>query len=193
MPKSTKKKEAALAVEAPLDTPKPRARTKPPIDYASSVRFAFATNERINQFLLERLDPGAWGAEAPVGKGRTIRAIVAHMHNVRHMWLVVSMKDAPAPDKIDRTQVTLGDARAALAKSGEAMLALFDRANAGGGHVKDFKPDVVGFLGYVIAHEAHHRGQICLLARMLGFPLPQNVGFGMWEWNKRGQELTPDE
>jgi hypothetical protein len=34
----------------------------------------------------------AWNAEPPGGKGRTIAAIAAHMHNVRHMWLVAAAK-----------------------------------------------------------------------------------------------------
>lgn len=37
-------------------------------------------------------------------------------------------------------------------------------------------------------HDAHHRGQICMLSRQLGHRLPNQVGFGMWEWNKRRQE-----
>jgi uncharacterized damage-inducible protein DinB len=38
---------------------------------------------------------------------------------------------------------------------------------------KGFRPDVAGFLGYLIAHDAHHRGQITMLARQLGHPLPR--------------------
>lgn len=46
---------------------------------------------------------------------------------------------------------------------------------------KGFRPDVAGFLGYLIAHDAHHRGQITMLAQQLGHPLPQKAMFGMWE------------
>jgi uncharacterized damage-inducible protein DinB len=44
---------------------------------------------------------------------------------------------------------------------------------------------VAGFIGYLIAHDAHHRGQIAMLARQLGYPLPQKAMFGMWEWGSR--------
>jgi uncharacterized damage-inducible protein DinB len=47
--------------------------------------------------------------------------------------------------------------------------------------VKGFRPDVAGFLGYLIAHDAHPRGQITMLARQLGHHLPQKAMFGMWE------------
>jgi uncharacterized damage-inducible protein DinB len=179
---------AVVVVPAP-----PKKRGKPPVDLAAALLRSFATNERINQYLLEHLEPAIWASEASVGKGRTIRAIVAHVHNVRHMWLTMAAPDEPAPAKLDRHSLSLDDARVALAASGRAMLELVARSLEGGGHVKDFKPDVAGFVGYAIAHESHHRGQICMLARLLGSPLPQSVGFGMWEWRKRGDEVAPDE
>jgi uncharacterized damage-inducible protein DinB len=37
----------------------------------------------------------------------------------------------------------------------------------------------------LIAHDAHHRGQIAMLARQLGHALPQKAMFGMWEWGTR--------
>jgi len=40
---------------------------------------AFDTNDRINQYMIENLPAGAWSAEPPGGKGRTIAAIVAHI------------------------------------------------------------------------------------------------------------------
>jgi len=55
------------------------------------------------------------------------------------------------------------------------------------GRVKGFRPDVAGFFGYLIAHDAHHRGQIWMLARQVGHPLPQKAMFGMWEWGTRGK------
>ncbi len=50
------------------------------------------------------------------------------------------------------------------------------------------RPAVAGFLGYAISHQAHHRGQICLLARQVGCPLPLKAAFGMWEWGKLWNE-----
>lgn len=70
------------------------------------------------------------------------------------------------------------------------MRSLLSASLSAGGHVRDFKPDVVGFFSYAISHEAHHRGQICLLARQLGHPLPKEARFGMWEWAKRSKEAA---
>jgi uncharacterized damage-inducible protein DinB len=73
----------------------------------------------------------------------------------------------------------------ALEQSREALSKLIGRALETDGRIKGFRPDVAGFLGYLIAHDAHHRGQIAMLARQLGHPLPQKINFGMWEWGSR--------
>lgn len=157
----------------------------PPIDLRQALLETYAVNERMNQYLLESLDERAWRAEPPGGKGRTIAEIVAHIHNVRHMWLSASAKGKPLPPKLDRKTVTIAEAREALARSAESCAALLAEAlERPDGRVRDFKPDVVGMVGYMIAHDAHHRGQIAMLARQAGFPLPKHATYGMWEWGK---------
>jgi hypothetical protein len=49
----------------------------------SALLNAFDTNNRINCYLIEALPREAWTGKPSDGKGRTIAAIVAHMHNVR--------------------------------------------------------------------------------------------------------------
>jgi len=133
---------------------------------------AFKTNHRIN-------------AKPPDGKGRTIAAIVAHMHNVRLMWLKVSAKGSEIPNQLDRATVTPAQAVQALQQSADAISALLHRAFNSDGRVKNFRPDAAGFFAYLIAHDAHHRGQIAMLARQLDHALPQKINFGMWEWGSR--------
>jgi uncharacterized damage-inducible protein DinB len=145
---------------------------------------AFNTNNRINQYLIDALEPPVWKAKPADGKGRTIAAIVAHMHNVRVMWLK-AIKAEEVPAQLDRNTVTPAQALRALESSRHALSVVIDRAIAADGRIKGFRPDVVGFLGYLIAHDAHHRGQITMLARQLGHPVPQKVMFGMWEWGIR--------
>jgi len=146
---------------------------------------AFATNNRINHYLIESIAPAAWKAKPAEGKGRTISAIVAHMHNVRVMWLKVSAKGSMIPSQLDRASVTPAQAIQGLEHSFQALSALIARALQADGRIKGFRPDVAGFLAYLIAHDAHHRGQIAMLARQLGYPLPQKITFGMWEWGSR--------
>ncbi len=54
--------------------------------------------------------------------------------------------------------------------------------------IPGFPLDVVHFLAYFVAHEGHHRGQICMLARLLGHRLPAEVTNGLWQWSKRAKE-----
>jgi uncharacterized damage-inducible protein DinB len=147
---------------------------------------AFDTNNRINQYLIENLPAEAWSAKAPDGKGRTIAAIVAHMHNVRVMWLKAT-KAEDIPEQLDRGTVTPEHAIRALESSRAALHRLCRRALETDGRIKGFRPDVAGFFGYLIAHDSHHRGQIAMLARQVGHPLPQKAIFGMWEWGSRGK------
>jgi uncharacterized damage-inducible protein DinB len=145
---------------------------------------AFDTNNRINCYLIEALPREAWTGKPFDGKGRTIAAIVAHMHNVRVMWLKAT-KAEEIPEQLDRATVTPAQARRALENSRQALSAVLHRALASDGRIKGFRPDAAGFLGYLIAHDAHHRGQIAMLARQIGHPLPQKAMFGMWEWGSR--------
>jgi uncharacterized damage-inducible protein DinB len=148
---------------------------------------SFDTNDRINQYMIENLPTEVWRAEPPEGKGRTVAAVVAHMHNVRVMWLKAAAKESMIPEQLDRTTVTPAQATKALAQSRAALSAVLESALESDGRVKGFRPDVAGFFGYLIAHDAHHRGQICMLARQVGHPLPQKAMFGMWEWGTRGK------
>lgn len=145
---------------------------------------ALDTNHRISVYLIENLPGEAWRAKPTDGKGRTIAAIVAHMHNVRVMWLKAA-KAEEIPEQLDRAAVTPTEAKRALESSQAALHSLCGRALETDGRIKGFRPDVGGFVGYLIAHEAHHRGQIAMLARQLGNPLPQKAMLGMWEWGSR--------
>lgn len=167
----------------------PKQQTKRPFELSRALLEAYAVNERMNQYLLENLPDEAWRAEPPGGVGRPIAAIVAHIHNVRHTWLVVSAKDSKIPEKLNRDKCTKKQAMLALAKSAAAIGKLLEAGlHHPEGRVKNFRPDVAGAFGYMIAHEAHHRGQICMLARRAGHPLPKMAGFGMWEWGKLWRE-----
>ena len=123
-----------------------------------SLLHAFDTNDRINQYLLENLPAEAWRTEPPGGKGRTIAAIVAHMHNVRVMWLKTAAKGSQIPEQLDRSTVTPAQAAKGLEQSRAALSAVLQSSLEGDGRVRGFRPDVAGFFGYLIAHDAHHRG-----------------------------------
>ena len=145
---------------------------------------AFATNQRINLYLIENLPEEAWRAQPPAGKGRDVASIIGHIHNVRIMWLKAAAKGLELPAKLEG-DFSRTEAAAALDVSYGALHTLLEASLRSDGRIKNFKPDVVSFIGYLIAHDAHHRGQIAMLARQLGHPLSQKAMFGMWEWGVR--------
>jgi uncharacterized damage-inducible protein DinB len=158
----------------------------------------FAANDRMNQVLIEHLDPAAWKAKPPAnphaaGRTRTIAAIFTHMHNVRSKWVRLSAPHLKVPAQLNRAHCTPQQARAGLAESAARCAEMLAEAlGDGGGRVEKFRRDgwappwPVGLemLCYMISHEAHHRGQVCMLAHQLGFPLPNGVTTGIWNWEK---------
>ena len=157
----------------------------------------FAANERMNQMLIEHLDPAVWRASPP-GKVRSIAAIFTHMHNVRTKWIRLTAPHLKVPKQLNRANCTPQQARAGLAESAARCAEMLAEALGGdgdgrGGRIQTFRrdgwakpwPGGVEMLGYLISHEAHHRGQGCMLAHQLGFPLAQEVTSGMWNWEKQ--------
>jgi uncharacterized damage-inducible protein DinB len=183
-------KGTAKGVGAPGATGKRNKRQ--PVDLGRALIEAFLTNERINQVLIDLLSSEVWRAQPPCTKRRNIATTFAHMHNVRCMRLKMSAPDLEPPAKLDRAQVTVAEAKEALGQSARAMVQLIERSLARGGHVPDFRPDVVALVCGAITHDAHHRGQICHWASQLGKPLTPEQQLQMWEWDKRWKEIARD-
>ncbi len=169
----------------------------PTKDFCQALLETYAVNDRMNQLILEHLDPRAWRAKADGRNARTIAAIFAHMHNVRRKWLRLSAPHVKLPAQLDRTRCTQHQTQIALAKSAllcsEMLAEALCRAD---GRVKQFRRDgwarawapSPAMFGYMIVHDAHHRGQICMLAHQLGFPLRGKASYGLWAWETLWKE-----
>ena len=145
----------------------------------------WAIHNRIQLYVLDAIAPAAFSA-APT-KGRSVGEQFAHIHNVRLLWL-----RSAAPELLDGlNKAEKADAadpvrlRQALTASGAAIGVLLRNALASGGRVKGFKPHAVAFLGYLIAHEAYHQGDLGVVLSQTGHPLDKKTAFGMWEWGVR--------
>ena len=169
----------------------PRTASARAPDLCQGMQQAFTVNDRMNQLLLEHLDPRAWRAQLPGSKGRTNAAIFAHVHNIRCKWLRLSAPHLKLPPRLDRARCTQKQAKQALAESATLCSQMLAEALAQG-RVKKFNRDGwarpwtpgAAMFAYMMVHEAHHRGQVCMLAHQLGFKLPDRATYEMWGWEK---------
>ena len=142
-------------------------------------------SHRINEYLLNGIKDEHL-TDVSFAKGRSVAAQFAHIHNVRLLWIKSSAPDLEKSIvKIDTEKpLTKKIILDAYKKSAEAISKILKRGIETG-KIKGFKPHPEAFLGYLIAHEAHHRGQI-LIALKENKHLPdKKILFGLWEWGVR--------
>jgi len=156
---------------------------------------AWHTSHRVTVFLIENLPPELWSRSLPGSPRRTVRTVAAHIHNVRCMWIKMlgARPRIPAPRTLDGRLVRPPQLLRGLSRSSEGITRLIRLGVARGGVVpraawQSFPTDLPHFLSYFVAHEAHHRGQLVMLARHLGHRLPSGVTMGLWQWTKRACE-----
>jgi len=163
--------------------------------HADALLAAWHTNHRVTSYLIENLPPELWPLAVPGSPRRTVRAIGAHFHNSRCMWIKAIGADhgVLVPARVDGRVVKPADLLRSLERSSKGIIELVRLGLARDGCVpaakwQNFPTDLLHFLTYFVAHEAHHRGQLCLVARQLGHRLPAEVTEGLWQWKRRAKE-----
>ena len=168
-------------------------------DPSSSVLAAWRTNCRVTAFLVEQLPAPLWDAAIPgIAPRRTLRTLVAHLHNARPRWIrtLGQPHGVQVPALVDLRRVGRRDLLAALKRSGKGIEAILALGLEAGGEVppspaytwRNLPLDVGHVLTYFVGHEAHHRGQVTMAARQLGHRLPASVTNGLWQWTTRQKE-----
>ena len=158
-----------------------------PLDPGRELLAAFEHSCRVSEYVVDVLPSHVWRPDPPDSRGRSIAAIVAHIQSVRRTF--AKMGGArPIPPALDRARSTPADARRRLRLSREALMTLFrDALTQGRPRVKGMPRRTVNMMIYLIQHDAHHRGQICALARALGHRLSKDDVMRIWGW----KSLTP--
>ena len=125
-------------------------------------------------------------SDVGAAKGRAVGEQLAHIHNVRLMWLKASAPELlESQKKLDKEQImTTSLLMKEFQKSANAITRLLEMGLASG-RIKGFKPHPQAFLGYMISHESHHRGQIIITLKENNHLPDKKVLYGLWEWGNR--------
>jgi uncharacterized damage-inducible protein DinB len=143
-------------------------------------------HDRIHGYLLDAIPAAQLEGIAPT-RGRSVAQAFAHIHNVRLMWLSAAGVEAPpGAVKIDLDdKLTAASLKKSLVASAKGITTAIEGGLAAGGRIKGFKPHVHAFVGYLISHESHHRGQILVTLKANGAALDKKISYGIWEWGVR--------
>jgi uncharacterized damage-inducible protein DinB len=168
---------------------------RPPPNLRATIVAAWRTNNRVTIYLVQHLPSRLWDTAVPGVPQRTVRMIAAHLHNARCSWVKTLGREhgIVAPLRVDHRRVARRQLIAALKRSSIGIEALLKLGLASEGHVppsrgyvwRNLSLDVGHVLTYFVAHEAHHRGQIVMLARQTGHRLPRTTTDGLWQWKAR--------
>lgn len=145
-----------------------------------------ATWRRHNEillYLLEQIPEEGLLAKPSGSKGRDVARQFAHLNRVRLGWLhfhktgnrpkLPRHHKGPPPGKDELLQ--------ALGESGYEIEQWLEEALNAGHRPRLFGKNPVRWMGYLIAHESHHRGQIMLALKQSDMRLSDKVAVqGLW-------------
>jgi uncharacterized damage-inducible protein DinB len=153
------------------------------LDTTLGLADTWRVNNRINLRLLDALGDEQFRATI-LPRGKAVSSYFAHIHMSRFYWLERRARAlAKELKRVGAAEANRANLREALVDSGEAMAQLFSEAEHSG-EIKGTKLGPIAFLGYALAHEAHHRGQILLHLKLAKLPVDRGVAYSLWDWKK---------
>ncbi len=145
-------------------------------------------NNGVNLEILETISEEALAWTTSKRGGGTIGYQFTHIHNVRFWRLETAAKDLLLPNEesvkveipletanIKRLLLQSADQFAQYLKRGIDNNFMMKRKSEGG---------VLKTLTRVVAHEAHHRGNIMLTLKIHGYKFPDNLKWNIWDWSR---------
>lgn len=147
---------------------------------------AWRTNHRINLYLIRHISDDGLQSTLSARGGRDVARQFGHIHTNR-VWqlekrapdLAHDLVKFEGKDSPDREELI-----AAHEASSLAMEAFLTGVLEGERKRRGFKRGIFTTLGYFIAHESHHRGNILLTLKMSGHGVPKDVAYAIWGWDR---------
>ncbi len=143
-------------------------------------------NNRVNLMLIDAISDEGLDCTLSKRGGRTVALQFVHLHNLR-LWrlerfakeLMKGQTKIEKEGKIDKVLL-----KKRLSESADAIAKWIKQGIDNGGKINGFKRGVIPMIGYMISHEAHHRGNILLTLKQCGHKVPQTIKDGIWAWNQ---------
>ena len=150
--------------------------------HAAELVETWEINHRVNEKILDWLPEEALEVRSRP-RARSVGDNLAHMHTVRVMHLEKRWPklrgDLQKVAKGEHGDIAnlRGMMEGSAARISDAL-----REACDAGKVRSWKRGVPSFLGYLLSHEAHHRGQILLMLKLGGVKAPKDFGYSIWDW-----------